>query len=84
MPRMNSVDRVIERGVRQLARLEERARKAEDSTPAVGEVMYDRARDASRALARSWPGMTAEEKQAKIDEAGGVAAFMEFMGKGQR
>lgn len=82
MPRMNRVDRLIMKGVEQLHTLEQKARKAEANNPAVGEVMYDRKREARAAIARAWPAMTEEQRMAEIEKAGSVAEFMAFLGKG--
>lgn len=71
------------KGVEQMHTLRKKAEKAEATTPAVGEVMYDRKRDARRAVAKRWATMTPEERMAQIEKAGGVSGFMDFMGKGE-
>lgn len=83
MPRMNRIDRVIMKGVEQLTALEKRAQAGEANNPAVGEIMYDRTRDARAAMARAWPNMTPEERAVEIDKAGGTAEFMAFLGGGK-
>jgi len=84
MSRLNRVDRVIMKGVEHLHILEQKAREKEATTPAVGEVMYDRKRDAIRAMASRWPTMTEEQRMAEIEKAGSVGAFLDFLGKGEK
>lgn len=79
---MNRVDRLIMKGIEQLSALEKKTREKEATTPSVGEVMYDRRRDALRALATRWPTMSEEQRMAEIEKSGSVAEFMAFLGKG--
>ena len=80
MPRMNRVDRLIMMGVEQLHTLEQKTREKEATNPQVGEVKYDRARDARAAIARAWPAMSEEQRMAEIEKAGSVSEFMQFLG----
>jgi len=82
MPRLNSVDRLIMKGIESLSALEKKTKEKEANTPAVGEVMYDRKRDARSAIARQWPTMSKEQRMAEIEKAGSVEAFMDFLGTG--
>jgi|TARA_Y100000034_G_scaffold136290_1_gene212012 hypothetical protein len=79
---MHSVDKLILRGVSRLSELDAKARKAAETQPKVGEVMYERKRDARTAFNRNWQNMTPEQRQNELATPGRVQEIMELMGGG--
>lgn len=82
MPRVHSVHRLVMRGVEKLAYLDKQAKKAVETQPREGEVMFDRKRDARTAFNSNWQLMTPEQRANELAVPGRASEIMELMGDG--